>query len=404
MMNLNQLTKTRNQLIDFVGQFRKPLGRSERLHWCQMYLSGLLLDGERKSIQPMAERLPGGNEQAMQQFISQSPWCHEETQDHLIHYIVKKLPPQKGILVLDDTSLPKKGSDSIGVGHQYCGALGKISNCQSIVSWHYVQEKGEHLPLSAELYLPNHWTKDPERLKRYGVPPRRFPFKKKWELARDLLDKVPTNILYDAIVFDAGYGEIREFLSCLDKRKQVFVAQIPESHSFWPIDIAIHAKQHKTGRPRQHGEVSDKALKPLSARKWRIQLEQEKEQWKKIRLSLISKKSTQVLAIRVKEVISQAFYRPGVERWLLIEKMDDGAYKYYVSNASIDVSAKQMIGWAHERWKIEQGYQQLKEELGLDHFEGRSWRGLHHHITLCFMAYAFLILLRQKHFKKKQIK
>lgn len=251
--------------------------------------------------------------------------------------------------------------------------------------------------------MPDNWIKNPNELKRCGVPERRFEFKKKWELACDLLDKIPREISYDAIIFDAGYGEIREFLGCLDKRNQIFVAQIPESHSFWPIDIAINVKRSKVGRPRQYEEVADKMLKPLSAKKWRIQLENEKRKWTKIKLPLASKKFTEVIAIRVKEVISQAFYRPGIERWLLIEKLGDGTYKYYVCNASTNVPLKQMIHWAHERWKVEQGYQQLKEELGLDHFEGRSWRGLHHHITLCFMAYAFLILLRQDTFKKKKL-
>ena len=403
MMKLNRLSKIQGQLSNFVSEFKEILGRSERSHWCKMYLSGLLLDGERKSIQPMSERLVGGDEQAMQQFVNQSPWCHEKVQLHLANFLIKKLRTKKGILVLDDTSLPKKGNTSVGVARQYCGALGKVANCQSIVSWHYVQKQGEHFPIFGEIYLPEDWIKNPDKLKRCGVPERRFEFKKKWELACDLLDKMPPGLSYEAIVFDAGYGEIREFLKCLDQREEIFVAQIPESHSFWPIDIATNNNQSKIGRPRQYEEVADKMLKPLSAKKWRIELENEKRKWTRIKLPLVSNKFTEVIAIRVKEVISQAFYRPGAERWLIIEKIANGTYKYYVSNAPIDTSLKQMMQWVHERWKIEQGYQQLKEELGLDHFEGRSWMGLHHHITLCFMAYAFLILLRQSHFKKKQI-
>ena len=128
---------------------------------------------------------------------------------------------------------------------------------------------------------------------------------------------------------------------------------------------------------------------------WRDHCLKTKTSWQKIPLSLKSKKKTKVLILRVKEVIAQAFYRPGAERWLIIEKNGENEFKYYVSNASVDTLAETIVAWAHKRWEIEQGYQQLKEELGMDHFEGRSWRGLHHHITLCFMAYAFLTKLRR---------
>lgn len=401
-MNLTELKKVQSELLDFVNKFKFLLGRAERVYWCEKYLAGLLLNGERKSIQPMAERIHG-NEQAMQQFVNQSPWSHEEVQLNLIHVLTKKLPRKDGVLILDDTSLPKKGKESIGVAHQYCGALGKVANCQSIVSLHYAQIEGEHFPLLGEIYLSQDWVKDEVRLKRCGVPARRYEFKKKWELACELIDRLPAELSYEAIVFDAGYGEIREFLRTLDEREKIFVAQIPESHSFWPIDISVQHNKYKRGRPRQYDEVSNKSLKPLSAKKWRIELENTKKRWHKIKLPLNSKKFVEVMAIRVKEVISQAFYRPGTERWLMIERLGEGSYKYYVCNASKNTSIRQMVQWSHQRWKIEQGYQQLKEELGLDHFEGRSWLGLHHHLTLCFMAYDFLILIRQKYLKKKTI-
>lgn len=399
-MRLNELKAAQKQLLTFVDEFKTFLGRRERVHWCWMYLSGLLLNGERKSIQPLAERLPGGNEQALQQFVNQSPWVHEQVQLHLTEFLAKHLKVKRGILVLDDTSLPKKGHHSVGVSHQYCGALGKIANCQSLVTWHYVESKGEHFPVLGELYLPQAWTKERKRLKQAGVPSHRFAFKRKWELALELLTQIPLATLpYEAIVFDAGYGEIREFLQELDKRNQTFVAQIPESHGFWPLDVAVNTQQPKKGRPRRYEAIADKTHKALSAKHWRVKVLAEKHLWQKIKLPLNSKKVTQVIALRVREVIQQAYYRPGIERWLLIEKQGKD-YKYYVSNASLATPVKQMVLWAHERWKVEQGYQQLKEELGLDHFEGRSWRGLHHHVTLCFMAYAFLVLLKNRGLKK----
>ena len=178
------------------------------------------------------------------------------------------------------------------------------------------------------------------------------------------------------------------------------MAQVPESHCFWAQEVALITELSDRGRPRRYPAVRDNSLKPLSARQWQIQLNQQGIKWRKVKLRLASKASTLAIAIRVKEVMRQTYYRPGKDYWLIIEKQGKDHYKYYVSNASAHTPLKKMMLWAHERWKIEQGYQQLKEELGLDHFEGRSWRGLHQHMTLCFMAYAFLLLLQNKGLKK----
>jgi SRSO17 transposase len=191
-------------------------------------------------------------------------------------------------------------------------------------------------------------------------------------------------------VCDAGYGEVKEFLHELDRRGQIFVAQIPEHHSFWPSDVAVTTAVSRMGRPRKFPEVADPQAQPLRAKQWREQMERDGRKWQKVRLSLQKPKTVEVVALRVRETTTQAWRRPGAERWLLIEQLSDGTVKYYLSNGGRRTSVRQMVKWAHERWKIEQGYQQLKEELGLDHFEGRSWRGLHHHLTLCFMAYCFL--------------
>tara|TARA_B100000614_G_C14520213_1_gene482283 strand:- start:126 stop:1352 length:1227 start_codon:yes stop_codon:yes gene_type:complete len=404
-MNIRELKSTQTMLINFVNEFKRHLGRSERVHWCQLYLSGLLLDGERKSIQPMSQRLPGGNEQALQQFVNQSPWDHHRIQMDLMSYLKQKLHCQKGILVLDDTSLPKKGKHSVGVARQYCGALGKVSNCQSLVTWHFAQNKGKHFPLLEELYLPEEWIEDKTRLNRCGVPLSKRQFKKKWELALAMLDEIiAQDWAYEAIVFDAGYGEIKEFRNKLDERGELFIGQVPESHHFWSHDVAIKKKKAATGRPRKYPEIADKNQKAMSCKAWCRYLLSQGMRWKKIKLPLKSKNYTEVMAVQVREVNSKWYWRLGNQRWLIIEKMGRNKCKYYVSNASENTSLKKLVEWAHERWKIEQGYQQLKEELGLDHFEGRSYTGLHHHVTLCFMAYAFLLLLRERRIKKTTMK
>jgi SRSO17 transposase len=283
----------------------------------------------------------------------------------------------------------------VGVARQYCGAVGKVANCQAIVTWHYCGPRA-HFPVLGEVYLPQSWTTDSATLERTGVPKAKREFREKWKLALELLDRVSAGLCYEAIVMDAGYGEIRAFLHALDQRDQCFVAQIPESHCFWPATIALEERSKPGGRPRRFPMIADAQAQLLSANAWRTQAEAGQLQWQKVRLRLQQPKTVEVATVRVRETISQAWRRPRPERWLLIERHRDGRWKYYLSNASLRTSVRRILHWAHQRWKIEQSYQQLKEELGLDHFEGRSWRGLHHHLTLCFLAYGFLQLLRQR--------
>lgn len=399
-MRLTQLKSLEKQLSDFVEQFAPLLGRSERRYWCKLYLTGLLLDGERKSIEPLAARVPGGDEQCLQQFVNQSPWPDEALQRQLLRLLIKRFGAGKGVLALDDTSLPKKGEQSVGVARQYCGALGKVSNCQSVVTWHFTNSNGVHFPLLGQLYLPENWTSDSERLRRAGVPEDKQAFRKKWQIALRQLDELHEEVTYEAVVMDAGYGEIRPFLHELDRRKITFVAQVPESHCFWPAAIEVDKDQKPMGRPRRFETVADAKAQPLSAKQWRLQLEASQAKWREVKLALQKKKKVRVVAVRVRETVDQAWRRPGPERWLMIERRSDGSHCYWVSNAGVRTSIKEMIGWGHQRWQVEQGYQQMKEELGLDHFEGRSWRGLHHHLTLCFMAYGFLRLVQAR--KKRE--
>jgi SRSO17 transposase len=394
-MDARTIKKVEKDLTGFVEHFGSVLGRQERRHWCKIYLMGLLLDGERKSVEPMANKLAGGNVQSLQQFVNQSPWDHKEMSLALQEYMDKKIANKsKGVLVLDDTTLPKKGNKSVGVGRQYCGALGKVCNCQSIVSWHWVTEKA-HYPVEGRLYLPSSWTEDAERMDRAGVPVEYRAFKKKWEIALDQLEELKKRYKYEALVMDAGYGEIKEFLSELNENGDCYVAQLPESHSFWPLDVHLKTGEEPKGRKRQYEMVWPKNQKAIQAKKWNELLSSNNKNWRNYFLKQKSRQlKVKVAAVRVRTVITQNYYRPGPEAWLIIEKLPSGLTKYYVSNAKSNTPIRKIIQWAHQRWKVEQGYQQLKEELGLDHFEGRSWIGLHHHWVLCVMAFYFLTLLR----------
>ena len=235
-MNITEVLRVRGYLEKFLEPYQKLIGRAERVHNCRMYLSGLLLNGERKSIQPIAERLPGGNEQNMQQFVNQSPWDHKPVMKKLWEGMAAWGGNSKGVLALDDTTLPKKGDASVGVAAQYCGALGKIANCQCVVTWHYAGD-GNHWPINAELFLPAAW-RDKRRAQKAGVPDDRRNIENKWRLALKLLDEFRAIVPHAAIVFDAWYGESRDFMAELDWRRERFIGAIPRMHSFWPADVS----------------------------------------------------------------------------------------------------------------------------------------------------------------------
>ena len=392
-MTSKQVTAIRQHLQNFVGEFAAELGRSERRHWCGKYLEGLLREGERKSIAPLAARV-GGDDQAIQQFVNQSPWDHQALLFRL-RQLMRRRAHEPGVLVLDDTSLPKQGRHSVGVARQYCGALGKIANCQSLVTWHWVGA-GRHWPLAAELYLPAAWTDDPARMTQAGVPVEAQRFREKWRIALDLLDEMKPQLpAYRAIVCDAGYGIILPLLAELERRGEPYVAQVSGQVAAWPLEAVATLVQPVVGRPRQQAVVRDPAVRPLMMGAWRDRLRQESARWREVRLPRADGAKVRAMAVRVQATQRGNRWRqPGVTRWLLIAQLGDNTFKYYFSNLPANTPLAELVRLAHQRWAIEQGYQQLKEELGLDHFEGRSWRGLHHHLTLCFLAFCFLTRLR----------
>ena len=219
-----QIKKCRERLKQFLVDLLEPVGRSERRHWGSVYVRGLLLNGERKSIEPMAERLPEGNVQAMQQFVGQSPWDWNPVWERLAQRMTKELEPDSA-WVIDDTGFPKQGEHSVGVERQYSGTLGKIGNCQVAVSLHHVGEMGNTV-LGWRLYLPESWANDVQRREQAGIP-NDVVFKPKWQQALDVIDQVRGWGLPDRLVIaDAGYGDTTEFRDALEARQLSYVVGI----------------------------------------------------------------------------------------------------------------------------------------------------------------------------------
>ena len=390
-MTESQIRKCRRRLEQFLADLLELVGRTERRHWASVYIRGLMLDGERKSVEPMAARMPDGNVQAMQQLVGQSPWEWNPVWERLGRRMTAELEPDS-LWVVDDTGFPKQGPHSVGVARQYSGTLGKTGNCQVAVSLHHVGDHGSAV-LGWRLYLPEEWTNDPRRMEEAGIP-KHVVFKTKWQLALEIVDQVRSWQLPDRIVLaDAAYGDVTEFRDALEQRNLPYVVGVSSNLGVWgkPPKTSIPPKGDGPGRSPTHYDygkqrptnVKDLALKAKG--------------WKKVRWRQGTKGwlESRFIALRVRP--SHGYVRgkpPHEEAWLLVEwpEGEPEPTKYFLSDLPVHYTLRRLVRLARSRWKIEQDYHQLKEELGLDHYEGRGWLGWHHHMTLVMLAQAFLTL------------
>jgi SRSO17 transposase len=394
-MNEKQLQACNHRLETFMTELLTGIGRSERRGHGALYIQGLLLDGERKSIEPLAVRVPGGNVQALQQFVGQSPWAWEPVREQLAQRMQEALLPVAG-WIIDDTGFPKQGSDSVGVARQYSGTLGKVGNCQIAVSIHLTTEE-ESTPLDWALYLPREWTDDPERCLKAGVPERTL-FCTKPELALTLTDQLRQwGLTRLPVLADTAYGRSTEFRQGLVDRQLQYVVGVDPDTAIWTEQTRRIQPPRKGGKGRPPAPYYKDKPTGLEA----MAPTQPAREWKNVRWREGSKgpQESRFAARRVQPAHGHACNQAELEEvWVLIEWPTDekAPIKYWFSNLPPDTSLKRLVRLAKLRWRVEQNYQQLKEELGLDHYEGRGWRGWHHHVTLVCLAYAFLLLERQR--------
>jgi SRSO17 transposase len=397
-MKARELRACADRLEEFLVTMLASVGRSERRHHGWLYVQGLLLDGERKSIEPLAERVPEGNVQALQQFVGQSPWAWEPVRRLLAQHMGEELLPAAGWIV-DDSGFPKQGKESVGVARQYSGTLGKVGNCQVAVAVHLTTE-AESMPLDWALYLPQAWTEDAERCRKAGVP-ESTPFRTKIALALELIDHLLAwGLSRQPVLADAGYGNNTEFRQGLVDRQLHYVVGVESNTAVWekPTQRVQPRSRASRGRPRRpYYRGQPTALRDLAAalpaQSWRTLTWRQGSQ---------GPQRGRFAACRVQPAHGHVRDRPELQPvWLLIEwpAEAEAPAKYWFSNLPEEVSLRRLVRLAKLRWRVEQNYQQLKEELGLDHYEGRGWPGWHHHVTLVCLAYAFLLLGRQRHKK-----
>jgi SRSO17 transposase len=393
-----------DRLEDYAAVFRHDFSHKKQAAWSRVYLQGLLHDGERKSIEPLAGRVtlpPDLNskdpEQALQQFVNQSPWDDQALAKRYRQHLAKTFASPEGIFVFDDTSFPKQGTHSVGVQRQYCGALGKRANCQVAPSVHYVSPTG-HYPLAMRLFLPDCWIKDKTRLDQAGVPGEFRPSKTKGQIALELLDTVRGEGLPGWLALaDAGYGVSEQFRKGLAARGLKYIVGVTDEMVVftegptWEPPGPAERPEGTGGRPRRRPRLAEGAARPVSLKELAAKTRLRKVTWRE---GTKGKLSGHFAWLRVWPgggwaTGECAFAEP---IWLLIERQADGKRKYAYSNLLPDTTRLRAVRLWKTRWPVEQGYQQMKEELGLAHFEGRSWRGFHHHVCLVMLAYGFLAL------------
>jgi SRSO17 transposase len=250
-MEKHQLRALDRRLSQFLRDLLEPMGRSERRHWARVYLEGLLLDGDRKSIEPIAERIPGADVQGLRQFVGQSPWAVQEIQQRLALKMVNLLSEAE-VLIIDETSFPKAGKHSVGVARQYCGALGKIANCQVAVTLHWSSAQAS-CPLGWKLFIPKEWFEAPERARKAKIPSGE-KYRDKSEMALELLDQaISWGVPSRPVVADSFYGNEFAFREKLRGRSLFYAVQAEPSTAVWDQNPNIDLPAHKkTGRPRKY--------------------------------------------------------------------------------------------------------------------------------------------------------
>ena len=390
----------------YIEGLAEAAGHADRHTPLKKYCTGLLLPGERKSIEPMAARLAGDNVRRMHQslhhLVADAPWSDEAVLDRSLDFVIPAMLRRDPVVawVVDDTGFPKKGRESVGVARQYCGQVGKQDNCRVAVSLSVSTEKAS-MPVAYRLYLPQTWIEDRKRRKKTGVPDS-IQFQTKPEIALDQIRRARERGIPQGVVLaDAGYGTDTGFRAELTKLQMAYVVGMQSTTTVWkPGEEPKPAPTRKgnTGRPRKLLQ-RDAKNQPVSVKELALSLST--EAWKKVtwRQGVKQKLQSRFAAMRVRPA-HRDYWRsePHPEEWLLIEwpNGESEPTKYWLSTLPADTALVELVHLAKHRWIIERDYQELKQELGLGHYEGRGWRGFHHHATLCIAAYGFLVAERSR--------
>src|SRR4051794_23885778 len=399
----------------YLSALSEVIGHADRIDPLRRYCTGLLLPGERKSVEPMAAKLDPlhvpATHQSLHHFVAKAPWSDAAVLAAVREQVLPALTRHGPITawILDDTGFPKKGTHSVGVARQYCGQLGKQDNCQVAVSLSLAND-GSSLPVAFDLYVPEEWADDPVRRAKAGIP-KTLPFRTKPQIALEQIRQALADGLPPGVVLgDAAYGVDTDFRTALTAFSLSYVLGVQSTLGVWPPGCGPLPPKPWSGKGRRPTlQRRDDAHQPVSAKDLAFTLPASAWQtvsWREG--SQGGELSGRFAAVRVRPS-HRDYWRsePHPEEWLLIEWPDGDKKpgKYWLSTLPATTALVDLVHMAKLRWRIERDYQDLKQELGLDHYEGRGWRGFHHHATLCIAAYGFLVRERslfppQEHFRR----
>lgn len=379
----------------WLAPFLDSLGNKKRRKWAPVYMRGLLGPGERKSVEPMAERVAPDDGEQLHHFLCTSCWDPAPLECTLAEKAQQMVGGPDAVLIVDDTTLLKQGHHSVGVARQYSGSAGKRANCQTLVSLTLARNEVP-VCVGLKLFLPRAWTDDAERMDKAGVPERGDVrmYQTKMEIALREIDRVRTSgVEFGMVLADAGYGMSAEFRHALSERDLTWAVGISRIQRVYPVDVAVHMPRMKPGaRARKHpvpNRARESAEDVLAKKRWRSVT------WRTGTKGPLTARFA-AMRVVVADGVADALnhHLPGEEAWLVGELRASGERKYYLTNQPSTTTLRTLAAAIKARWSCEQAHQQMKEELGLDHFEGRSWIGLHHHALMTMISFAFLQHLR----------
>jgi SRSO17 transposase len=388
-MGLQEAKDIESRFRRYVEGLVSVIGHADRAGPLQDYCLGLVMPGERKSVEPIAAitapRRTAAQHQSLLHFVGEGGWSDDDVLGKVREMVLPQIERYGAIeaFIIDDTSFPKKGQHSVGVSHQYCGQLGKQANCQVAVTLSLANH-GASLPVAYRLYLPKAWAEDDARRCKAKVP-EDIAFKTKPEIALDQIGWAhEIGLPGKMVLLDAGYGNDSKLRAGITELGLTYVAGIQPQTLVWKPGVRP-GRPPKKGRRDAPNTISAKDLAlSLRARAWRtIKWREGTNDWLSSRFA------------RVRVHVASSHARPvkPSKEWLLIEwPEDEGApTKYWLSTLPSNITFRDLVDAAKLRWRIECDYEELKQEVGLGHYEGRGWRGFHHHATLCIAAYGFLI-------------
>jgi SRSO17 transposase len=387
-----------DELIHYHAAFAELYYRKEQAHWGYKYLQGLMLPIERKSIEPMALALDGGNVQAMQQFVGQGQWADEPLLHQHWRLVEETLGEADGVCIVDGSDFPKQGEHSVGVARQWCGRLGKVDNCQAGVFAAYASRKGYTL-LDRRLYLPDEWfdAAHREHWQRCGIP-EETPFTTKPALALEMLRAIVTTGTprFCWVTCDEAFGRDAGFLDGVAALPRWYFAEVPHDTQVWTRRPGT-AVPVGSGRGRPPSKARLLPGEPAPQQVDQLAAAVPPDGWHPCLLTEGSK-GPLVAEFAIQRGVAVRAGLPGPDVWVVWRRGlgEHPELKVYLSNAPAHTPVAALVRVAGMRWPIETAFEESKGGLGLDHYEVRTWLGWHHHMTLCLLAHHFLVRARQR--------